>query len=154
MDFQLFQVGKTFDCSLETLFLAWTTPEVLNDWWCTPGYRCKTLEVDLRPEGAYFFELVPKDGVEGPDCIMEGRFITVDAPNVLEYSWAIRAADFVEAGTTVQVSFEPCEGGTTLNLVHTGFSSQASYDLHALDWPLVLDNLEKRLSEKPMLTPA
>jgi uncharacterized protein YndB with AHSA1/START domain len=141
---------RTLPATPEQVFQAWTKPEWLKKWWCTPGYHIERLAMDLRPSGAYRFELVPDEGQDGPICTMEGAFQEVQPGARLVYSWTIRAADFEEAGTTVQVNFDPHEQGTAVTLVHEGFATVEGYQLHELDWSLVLTNLEQALTPQPV----
>ena len=35
------------------MFAAWTTPELLRQWWGPTGVRCIAAEIDLRVGGTY-----------------------------------------------------------------------------------------------------
>lgn len=140
------EVKKNLNADLEKVYEAWTSPRMLEKWWCTPGYCCEKLQIDLRPGGRYFFQLIPEAGQEGPVCTMEGNFTKVTT-HELTYTWSIQAGDFQELDTTVHVAFISKDDQTDVLLTHQGFSSKASYDLHALDWPLVLENLNRLLGD-------
>jgi uncharacterized protein YndB with AHSA1/START domain len=141
-------VKHTFNASPAQVFGAFTQPHLLEKWWCTPGYRCQSMQVNLQPQGAYRFELVPEIENSGPVCIMAGEYQEVCDAEKLVYTWSIQAGDFKETNTTVTVHLKSKDEKTELELTHEGFSSKETYDLHALDWPIVISNLEKILSEK------
>lgn len=141
-------VKHTFDISPSQVFEAWTQPLLLEKWWCTPGYRCESMQINLQPLGKYRFELVPEEGNSGPTCIMEGEYLDVSHSEKIVYTWSIQAGDFKETNTTVTVYFRSSNGKTEFELIHEGFSSKETYDLHALDWPIVVSNLDKLLSGK------
>lgn len=47
---------------LSRLWAAWTDPVQLPLWWGPKGFRCETLEIDLRPGGQWRFTMIGPDG--------------------------------------------------------------------------------------------
>lgn len=94
-------------------------------------------EVDATPDGIFRFEVVP-----GEFC--EGRFVHVDRPKQLVFTWGWTDPRFdLAPGTSrVEVSFEPRDDGrsTWLRLVHHGLSHDGRL-MHDDGWSRFLERL-------------
>ncbi|MFM1932577.1 MAG: hypothetical protein RL226_1880 [Bacteroidota bacterium] len=62
-----FQVDKTtntirvqleFDAGLDLVWRAWTTPELLDQWWAPLPYRNQTKELHLKPGGFWLYAMI------------------------------------------------------------------------------------------------
>lgn len=65
---------RVVDVSPELLFKAWTTPKHLMPWFCPQPYRTIECEIDLKPGGIFFAQMVDPDGNKlpaSPGCILE-----------------------------------------------------------------------------------
>lgn len=65
---------RVVDVPPERLFKAWTTPKHLMPWFCPRPYRTVECEIDLRPGGRFFVQMVDPDGNElpaHPGCYLE-----------------------------------------------------------------------------------
>tara|TARA_R110002020_G_C16226767_1_gene768040 strand:+ start:845 stop:1348 length:504 start_codon:yes stop_codon:yes gene_type:complete len=67
-DFSLNKENKTihikreFDANLELVWQAWTTAELLNQWWAPKPYHIETKSLDLSVGGMWLYAMVsPKD---------------------------------------------------------------------------------------------
>lgn len=67
-DFSVNKENKTihiireFDASLEVVWQAWTTPELLDQWWAPEPYHIETKLLDLREGGMWLYAMVsPRD---------------------------------------------------------------------------------------------
>ena len=138
---------RTFDARRETVFAAWTNPEVLRRWWASePGWRSPSAEVDLRVGGRYRLSMGEPDG--GPVHTVTGEYTEVRPPERLAYTWTWEG-DPPEmdgsAGTLVTVEFAEDDGRTTVTVVHTGFATEQARDLHEGGWGGCLDSLGRRV---------
>ena len=77
------EVRRTVAASRETVFQAWTDPEMLKKWWrVDAGWSTPIAEVDLRVGGAYR-EVTPPEKLvftwiwEGPEAAEE-TLVTVE----------------------------------------------------------------------------
>ncbi len=95
-------------------------------------------KIDLRVGGKIrlFVEM------EGETSLMTGEFKTVDEPNQLEYSW-----EWDENGevTSVSVTFKDVDGGSEVEVLHSGFTSSESRATHAYGWDAYLSQLREKL---------
>jgi uncharacterized protein YndB with AHSA1/START domain len=65
---------RIVDVSPALVFKAWTTPKHLMPWFCPKPYRTVEREIDLRPGGKFFVQMVDPDGNKlptEPGCYLE-----------------------------------------------------------------------------------
>jgi uncharacterized protein YndB with AHSA1/START domain len=129
------------------VFEAWVTPEVLRRWWgAGPDWSSPSVEIDLRPGGTYRLSM---QDPAGTDRTVGGRYMEVDPPRRLVYTWAWEphgAED--EDATLVTVEFhEPEPGRTRVVLTHSGFADAGRRDMHREGWELCIANLRSRVLE-------
>ena len=107
-----------FEAPRASVFRAWTDPEILRRWWCPAGWAPAGIEVDLRVGGAYRIGM-QKPG-SGPPVCVHGRFLEVDRPERLVYTWRWQNAfeDMPETRVTVLFTDAPEGGGTDVVLTH------------------------------------
>jgi len=58
---------REYDVPRETVFRAWTTPELLSQWWGPHGFTNTFHECDVRPGGAWRYTMHGPDGKEYPN---------------------------------------------------------------------------------------
>jgi uncharacterized protein YndB with AHSA1/START domain len=54
-------VERVFDAPVETVWQAWTQPELLDKWWAPKPWKANTVSMDFREGGKWFYYM------EGPD---------------------------------------------------------------------------------------
>ncbi|WP_028551853.1 SRPBCC family protein [Paenibacillus sp. UNC451MF] len=59
--------SRVFDVSRELVFRAWTTPDLLAQWWGPQGFTNTFHEFDLRPGGTWRFTMHGPNGVDYPN---------------------------------------------------------------------------------------
>jgi uncharacterized protein YndB with AHSA1/START domain len=104
-------VTRIFDGPARLVFEAWTTPEILMQWW-TPksfGITFISCEADVRPGGTYRF-VFGHPSFDQPMAFV-GRYLEVDPPNRLVWTNE-ESAD----GSVTTVIFEEKDGRTHLTL--------------------------------------
>ena len=65
---------RVVEVSPELVFKAWTTPKHLLPWFCPKPYRTIECEIDLKPGGKFFAQMVDPDGKKlpaEPGCYLE-----------------------------------------------------------------------------------
>ena len=91
----------------EKVWRALTEPTLLAEW------LLPVVELQLQPGAAFTFKAPPKPGWDGSvDC----RFLEIEAPRKLSYTWRVANMD-----TVVTFVLTPTATGTRLSLVQSGF---------------------------------
>lgn len=55
-------ITREFDASLELVWQAWTTPELLDQWWGPQPWRAETKTMDFREGGFWLYAMVSPEG--------------------------------------------------------------------------------------------
>jgi len=93
-------------------FALLTEPERLRRW------QAVTARVELRAGGEYRWTIVPGHTASG-------TFTEVEPGKQLVFTWGWEGSDDLPPGTsTVTITLEPAEGGTSVRLVHSGLTPE------------------------------
>jgi uncharacterized protein YndB with AHSA1/START domain len=134
-----------FPVAREEVFRAWTTPQVLKQWWRTGAYSASQATLDVRPGGRYRIEMVGRDGSL---ATVSGTYLDVVAPERLVMTWVSEGGlrdDGSESLLTVE--FHDRAGSTELRLTHERLPATLS-DAFDSGWGQVLVNLTAILGSK------
>ena len=149
---------RVYDAPRETVWRAWTDPEMLRGWWGPDKTTVPLCEVDLRPGGtiSIVMEATADMGkYEGTRWPMVGTFTVIDEPERLAYearSWT----EGDEDGTTIRhenrVTFTDEGAGRTrvhLLVTITEIGPKAKMAAFGMKWgyKAQLDKLEELLAE-------
>jgi uncharacterized protein YndB with AHSA1/START domain len=137
------RLERGFDAPREAVFDAWTSPEVLRQWWAAgTGWSTPVAEVDLRVGGRY--RLSMQDPEATAPYTVVGEYVEVRRPERLSYTWSWEGDPVERAGsrdTLVVVEFHEDGGGTKVVLTHSGFAGPEVVAQHEHGWHACLDNL-------------
>jgi uncharacterized protein YndB with AHSA1/START domain len=138
-------VRKVFRASTTFLFDAWIDPAMLARWFhARPEWTTEVIAAEPRVGGAW--EIV-MHGPEGPTCRVRGKYLAIDRPRRLSFTWHPDARADYE--TVVTLTFRAIDADTTeLVLTQTGLRSEQDRSEHAHGWEGCLTSLE-RFTEKP-----
>ena len=95
------------------------------------------MEVDAVPGGVY--RLVMPGGFS-----MEGEFAEVVPEQRLVYFWQWQGSD---ERTQIEVEFDSEDQNTTIDLTHSGFTSQESHNNHAQGWDNYIEGFTQHLQD-------
>ena len=137
-DIQNFNLSLTrdFNAPRETVFQAWTDPEVLGKWFGPRGVMCESATIDLRVGGKYHFTLKLPDGTISNH---QGEYREIDPPNKLVFTGILDgqgcsgSAGYI-AETVVTIEFQERGDATRLILTHDFLPSEDSKESHAFGW--------------------
>lgn len=57
-------IERVFDAPVETVWKAWTTPEIVKRWWGPEGFTAPSIKIDLREGGKYIYAMHGPAGTE------------------------------------------------------------------------------------------
>jgi uncharacterized protein YndB with AHSA1/START domain len=77
------------------------------------------------------------------DVLHEGEYLEIDRPRRLVFTFAV--PQFDPAVTTVELTFEPADGGCALTLRHTGVLPEWAEQTQE-GWGMILAGLEAALA--------
>lgn len=145
-------IERVFDAPRALVWLAWTDPEHVKQWWGPQGFHNESCSVDLRVGGNLRLEMRAPDGNVYP-CI--GTFCEIIENERIVYEGEAMEGHPCGAGipprATVTISFTEQNGKTQLTL-HTRFASaerkQAAAEARFVtSWEEALTRLEELLTQ-------
>lgn len=136
-------VERVFPVSAAFLYEAWT--ERFDLWFAAPGSVLMKAEVNAP----FFFETVFKFETQtvAQRHPHYGRFLQLLPQQLVQLTWVTGAGGTEGAETVVTVELHPEGLGCRLKLTHAGFATAASRDGTEQAWPMVLEQMEQRLSQ-------
>lgn len=142
-------VKRSFHATLPLVWQAWTTAEILDQWWAPHPWKVETQRMDFREGGQWFYAMVSPDGSERNWCIMnyktiasEKYFTSVDAfakdqsgeinPDFPPNNWETRfSRDNDDTLVNITLSFETVEH--IEQMIQMGFKEGFTQGLDQLD---------------------
>lgn len=128
---------RTIDAPVETVYAAWTNPEILRQW-MAPGDAVVVRAIAEVTVGGTF--LVEMRGPDGRRWLTRGRYREVVPNRRLVHTWCWDGSD-VESLVTVEFEAEST-GSTRLTLTHSRFARAEARDEHERGWLACLAKLD------------
>lgn len=135
-------ISRVFDASPEEVFDAWLTREQWQAWIGPEGINCKVPLLEPHVGGKYHIDMQMSDGARVP---VSGRFITIDRPRTLSFSWGWDGDPSRQS--VVTLTFRDDHGKTELTLRQEGLGSIANRDDHGRGWNSALNKLHRFLQK-------
>jgi uncharacterized protein YndB with AHSA1/START domain len=142
-DEQEIRIERVFEAPLKAVWEAWTTPELVKQWWGPKGFWAPSIKIDLRVGGKYTYGMHGPEGSEwDKDMYSSGIFIEIvpmtkivttdyfsdEEGNKISPTDDGQAADF-PTEMTVTISFEDMgEGKTKLSIVYPRPENEAQFE--------------------------
>jgi len=131
-------LARRIKAGRDDVFEAWTDAEVFKRWWGPPGTTTTAAEIDARVGGAY---RITMRLAEGEIVYLRGKFLEVERPSKLVYTWAWEEDDAIGPESRVTVAFAAAGAETDVTVYHEQLPSDESRDRHSHGWTGCLDNL-------------
>lgn len=145
---QTWSLQRTFDCTLEQMWAAWTDPEKYAKWISPfPGKDAEVHEFDARVGGRVRFTMIGPDGQRFPETSFV--FEVLDKPNEIVTFEKNDDRDDIFAGypMRMRVKIEPVDEGTRLRFEQSGLPPQFPVEEAKKGFGAVFDKLEQVLKE-------
>lgn len=127
---------RTYDASPERVFRAWTDADSARAWLAMGG----DASIDPRPDGLFYLGM----SVNGKIQPHYGRYLRVEAPRLLEFTWVSESTYGKESVVTIE--FMPRGSQCELHLTHEGLPDEKQAMGHTKGWTHFLDTLVKRIA--------
>ncbi len=145
---------RTIAVSPDKVWAAWTTPELLVQWFTPAPWKTVAVDVDLRPGGRYCTTMESPEGEQFPS---EGSYLAVEPERLLVFTSALledfRPAVGEDGGMpfTTRIEISPtADGGTHYRAVamhadEHGAAQHAEMGFHE-GWGAAFDQLVTLMS--------
>lgn len=136
-DAPIVRVQRIMPAAPEVVFDQWLDPESLEDWMCPRPVEVLAVEVDPRVGGSVRFDVDDS----GTRVLIAGRFLTIDRPKLLRFTWS--NSDWADPTTVsvVNVAFEPFADDQTLMSIEHSLLPPEEFDNFHNGWTLTFDQL-------------
>jgi len=153
------KIIRVFDAPVELVWAAWSSPELVKQWWGPKDFTAPTIRIDFREGGKYLYAMHgPADSEYDVDMWNTGVYKEI-VPNVrIVYTNSFSDAEGnpVPASTygmnefpdeiLVTAEFESSEDGKTrLTLTHVGIPTGMQADNMVIGWNQSLDKFAATL---------
>jgi uncharacterized protein YndB with AHSA1/START domain len=137
------RIERTFDASVERVFEAWTSEEVLRRWLHgMEGWETPTAEVDLRVGGR--IRIVMRDPFRGAQSAATGEYTVVEPPHRLAFTWVWDHDP--DQPQLIELEFSEQEGRTTVLMTNSSIPTEEQSESQQRGWAVCYDNLEHVLA--------
>jgi uncharacterized protein YndB with AHSA1/START domain len=136
-------VSRTIPASAEDVFDVWIDPNSPGGPW----YGAERTILDPSVDGLFYLA-VKHEGRTWPHY---GRFLQVDRPHRVEYTWVSEGTRGIE--TVVLVSLQPNGRQTEVTLRHSGVPDDEMGRRHGEGWTWVLSMLAERFTSRQAASP-
>jgi len=149
-------VTRLFDAPRESVWKAWTGPELLKKWWGPKMFTAPVIKMDLRVGGKYlscmrgpdgrdywstgvYREIVPLERLAMTDSFADENGNVVPASHYgMTGDWPIELL--------VTVTFEELDGRTKMTLQHEGLPAGMMREMTATGWSESFDKLAESIA--------
>jgi uncharacterized protein YndB with AHSA1/START domain len=122
------------------VFAAFTEPGRLAAWWGPEGFSVPSLEFDPCVGESYRIEMQPP---AGRPFHLTGRFLAVDPPHRLAFTFVWEPPDTEDVETVADLSFRNLGGSTEVTFTQGPFRTEGRRELHRGGWTESFDKLER-----------
>ena len=127
-----------FRAAPERIFSRMTDPVELAKWWGPAGFSTPEAVLVPRVGGGFRLTMQPPSG---DPFHLTGAFLEIDPPRRLSYTFRWEEPVPDDRETVVVLDLRPVDGGTQLNLSHSGFATEERLRLHRDGWTEAFERL-------------
>lgn len=136
-DTAVVRVQRIMPAAPEDVFDEWLDPDALGEWMCPRPVRCVAVDVEPHVGGALRLDLDD----HGASVLITGRFLAIDRPRLLRFTWTSSDWPDPTTASTVEVSFAPAADGATLMSIEHAVLPGGEYDNYHSGWAATVDQL-------------
>lgn len=129
-------VTRIYDAPPERVFGAWTDQESAKVWLAMGG----DASIDPRPDGLFYLGMC----WNGAILPHYGRYLRVEAPRLLEFTWVSETTRGKETVVTIEITLRGRQ--TELRLTNEGLPDEETAMKHSEGWTHFLETLAARVA--------
>ncbi len=131
------RVQRVLPAPPDVVYDEWLDPDALSDWMCPRPARCLRVEMDAREGGSLRFDI--EDG--GTEFSVTGRFLVLDRPRLLSFTWHCTTWPDPDLESIVTVSFDRHGGQETMMTIDHTLLPHELGDQHRRGWEAIAEQL-------------
>lgn len=131
------RVQRVMPAAPDVVFDQWLDPESLEEWMCPRPARCVAITVEAHVGGTVRFDVDDS----GASVLITGRFLAIDRPHLLRFTWSNSNWVDPTAVTVVNVAFEPFGDDETLMSIEHSLVPPEEFDNFHNGWTRTSDQL-------------
>ena len=124
---------------------AFLAAEHLQRWMGTRAMKVTEASADPREGGRWRVTMANRDGAV---FVVGGEYRQIVRPERVAFTWGWEAGPMPGLSTLVEVTFTEVDGGTLLQMDHSGFPAGAARDAHGQGWNASLNQLVEQLDPR------
>ncbi len=134
---------RTYDAPRERLYEAWTTPQMLKEFFAPGDTKVEDVQIDLRIDGGYRIAIRHPDGEVWH---VAGAYRELSAPERIVCTWSWEEDDpALERETVLTLEFVKRGTQTEMILTHELFRDSQQRDNHERGWTEILETLPRAI---------
>ena len=136
-DAPIARVQRVMPAAPEVVFDQWLDPESLQEWMCPRPVRVVAITIEPRVGGSVRFDVDDS----GTSVLITGRFLAIDRPHLLRFTWSNSNWPDPTAVSVVNVGFEPLGDDQTLMSIEHYILPPGEFGNFHNGWALTFDQL-------------
>lgn len=142
--FQL-EMSRLIRAPRERVCDAFLNAEAMRRWMGTRATEVLEASADPRVGGLWRVVMAARDGTH---FVVGGEYREITRPERVVFTWTWEGAPMPGLQTLVEVSFSAQDGGTLLQMQHSGFPAAAAREAHGQGWNASLNRLVEALDPR------
>lgn len=126
------------------VYAEWIDPDALREWMCPRPAYATAIELDPQVGGDLRFDIDD----EGARMVVTGRFLVLDPPNRIQFTWSCSTWPAAATESVVTVTLEPHQDDATLMTICHAALPADLVDNHERGWALIAQQFELRLRKR------
>lgn len=152
--YPLVQLTRKFAAPVERVWKAWTTPELVKQWWGPENYTCPEAKIDLQKGGKTLLAMQGRDGkvmysggnieefIPDTKLVCQDQFMDKDGNPISAKEYGM-PGDWPEGGCRMTVEFSSLGAEESeIQIVHEGIPKDM-HDECVSGWSTSIDKLQR-----------
>jgi uncharacterized protein YndB with AHSA1/START domain len=136
-------VQRLLPASPDIVYEEWLDAEGMREWMCPRPAHPTSVQLDARVGGKIRIDIDD----EGSLFLVTGRYLALDRPNRIQFTWNWAAWEPATPDSIVTVTLEPHADGQTLMTIHHAQLPPDLVERYQNGWPGVARQLVEHLTK-------